>query len=127
MLMIIKYNKKIQSILNQNISDYKHYLRIEIEIIPDCSSEFGNEYENIFFNNERNELYYRIYFNDDKKEIERNYLTREDNVIKIIIIIDYQTKSLDGLFKNCGCINSINFKYFYRNDIKSMKSMFENG
>ena len=40
------------------------------------------------------------------------------------IIIDYQVKSFYRLFNYCECIEYINFKKFYRNNINNMKSMF---
>ena len=52
------------------------------------------------------------------------YIEEEDNVTKIKIIIDYQVKSFYGLFKWCKCIESINFKKFYRNNITDMSYMF---
>ena len=45
------------------------------------------------------------------------YTEEEDKVTKIKIIIDYQVKSFKKLFKECHCIESINFKKFYRNNI----------
>ena len=44
---------------------------------------------------------------------------------KIKIIIDYQVKSFKDLFKRCECIESINFKKFYRNNITDMSYMFD--
>ena len=44
---------------------------------------------------------------------------------KIKIIIDYQVKSFKELFSRCECIESINFKKFYRNNnITNMSYMF---
>ena len=42
-------------------------------------------------------------------------INKKDKVIKIKIIIDYQVKSFKKLFYWCICIESINFKKFYRN------------
>ena len=65
------------------------------------------------------QLYYHIYFNDNKEEIKNKYeINKEDKVTKIKIIIDYQVKSLKELFSWCECIESINFKNFYRNNVK---------
>ena len=58
-----------------------------------------------------------IYFNNNKDEIKRNFINKDEE-IKIIIIIDYQIKSFEKLFYDCECIESINFKKFYRNNIK---------
>ena len=51
-------------------------------------------------------------------------IDEEDKVTKIKIIIDYQVKSFKGLFSLCECIESINFKKFYRNNIDNMGDMF---
>ena len=124
-LEIVKYNKKIQNRLNLDIKDYKEYSeifsQIEIEIIP-AKDEYG-----IFINiNKNDKLYYHIYFNNNKKEIKNKYEIEEeyDEVEKIRIIIDYQVKSFEDLFKRCECIESINFKKFNRNNINNMYCMF---
>jgi len=122
-LDIIKYNKYIKDRINISIKDYKEYSEIyspiEIEIKP-ANNQFGN-----FINiNEENEKYYHIYFNNNKQEIKRNYLNENEKVEKLKIIIDYQVKSLKELFNNCGCIECIYFKKFYRNNINDMRLMF---
>ena len=117
-LLIVKYNKKIQNRINLSVKDYKEYSEtftpIEIEIIP-AKDKYGK-----FININKNvELYYHIYFNDNKEEIKNKYfILEEDKVTKIKIIIDYQVKSFKGLFYDCKCIESINFKKFYRNNVK---------
>ena len=124
-LEIFKYNKKIQNRLKINIKDYKEYSEtftsIEIEIIP-TKDKYGR-----FINiNKNDKLYYHIYFNDNKKEKKNKYeINKEDNVIKIKIIIDYQVKFFDSLFFICKNIESINFKKFYRNNITDMSWMFK--
>ena len=121
-LEMAKYNEKIKERLNLNINDYKEYCEtyssIEIELIP-VNDAFG-EFINI---SEKNSLYYHIYFNN-KEEIKRNYLGKNEKVNKINIIIDYQVESLFELFIDCVCIESINFKKFYRNNIINMSEMF---
>ena len=52
------------------------------------------------------------------------YIEEEDKVTRIKIIIDYQVKSFKDLFYECKCIESINFKKFYRNNITDMRCMF---
>ena len=129
-LEIVRYNKKIQNRLNLSIKDYKEYSEtyssIEIEIIT-IKGGYG-KFINI---NEKDKLYYHIYFNDNKEEIKNKYRIKEedgvtkheyyieekDKVTKIKIIIDYQVKSFKKLFKECHCIESINFKKFYRNNV----------
>ena len=123
-LEIVKYNKKIQNRINLSVKDYKEYSEtyssIEIEIIP-AKGEYG-KFINI---KENDKLYYHIYFNDNKEEIKNKYeIKEEDKVTKIKIIIDYQIKSFNSLFKWCECIESINFKKFYRNNITDMGGMF---
>ena len=117
-LEIVKYNKKIQNRINLSVNDYKEYSEtftpIEIEIIPveDKCGQFINI-------NKNDKLYYHIYFNDNKEEIKNKYdINEEDKITKIRIIIDYQVKSFKDLFDWCKYIESINFKKFYRNNIK---------
>ena len=119
-LVIVKYNKRIQNRLNLDVKDYKEYCEIEIEIIP-TKGKYG-KFINI---NENDELYYHIYFNDNKEKIKNKYeIEEEDKVTKIKIIIDYQVQSFKKLFDCCECIESINFKKFYRNNITDMSHMF---
>ncbi len=122
---IIKYNKKIQKRVNINIYDYikasKIYSSIEVEIIP-VNHKYG-KFINI---NAGDEKFYHIYFNKNKNEIKRNFLNENEQVEIIIIIIDYQIKSFDYLFKNCEIIESLYFKKFYRNNINKVNGMFYN-
>ena len=123
-LEIVKYNKKIQNRLNLNIKDYKEYLEtyspIEVEILPR-----KNKYGKFIRINQNGKLYLHIYFNDNKEEIKNKYeINKEDKVGIIKIIIDYQVKSFKKLLYKCECIESINFKKFYRNNITNMSEMF---
>ena len=123
---IIRYNKKLQKRFNLTFTDFKDYSEIysliEIEIIP-AENKHGR-----FINiKEEDEKYFHIYFDDDKNiEIKRNYLRENEKVSKINIIIDHQMKSFNGLFYNCECIEYIQFKKFYRTNIKNMTDMFWN-
>ena len=113
-LQIVKYNRKVQNRLDLGIKDYKEYSEtyssIEIEIIP-TKGKYG-KFINI---NENDKLYYHIYFNDNNEEIKNKYKIKdEDEVTKIKIIIDYQVKSFVSLFYWCECIETIDFKKFYR-------------
>ena len=115
---------KIQKRLNLDIKYYKEYSEIfssiEIEIIP-TKDKYG-KFINI---NENDKLYYHIYFNDNGEEIKNKHEIKiEDKVTKIKIIIDYQVKSFKDLFYGCICVESINFKKFYRNNINNMSYMF---
>ena len=123
-LVIVKYNKRIQNLLNLSTKDYKEYSEtltpIEMEIIPT-----KGKYDRFININKKNKKYYHIYFNDNKEEIKYKYEIKEgDKVTKVKIIIDYQVKSFNGLFYKCDCIESINFKKFYRNNITDMSFMF---
>ena len=123
-LEIIKYSKNIQKRINININHYKEYSEkyssIEIEIIL-MENKFG-QFINI---KEEDKVYYHIYFNDNKKEeIKYTFLNKNEKVSKINIIIDYHITSLSYLFYYCKCIESINFKKFYRNNITDMSFMF---
>ena len=122
-LEIVRCNKRMQNRLDLGIKDYKEYSEtftpIEIEIIP-IKDKHGR-----FINTEGNDEYYHIYFNDNEEDINNKYyIEEEDKVTKIKIIIDYQVKSFNKLFWNCGCIESITFKKFYRNNITDMYHMF---
>ena len=126
-LEIVKYNKNIQNRLNLSTKDYKEYSEtyssIEIEIIP-TEGKYGKFIKII---NENDKLYYHIYFNDNKEQIKNKYRIKEENGVtkheyyieeedKVIKIkIDYQVKLFKDLFSWCKCIESINFKKFYRN------------
>ena len=123
-LEIVKYNKKLQKRLNLDIKYYKEYSEIfssiEIEIIP-TKDKYG-KFINI---NENDKLYYHIYFNDNGEEIKNKHEIKiEDKVTKIKIIIDYQVKSFKDLFYGCICVETINFKKFYRNNINNMSYIF---
>ena len=122
-LKIIKCNMNIQKRLNININNYKDFSEkfssIELEIIP-----IQNKYGPFIKIKEEDKKYFHIYFNDNKEEIKKTKLNKEDGVSKINIIIDYQIKSFKELFYNCECIESINFKKFYRNNIINMRYMF---
>ena len=123
LLKIIKYNKNIKKRLDININEYKEYSEkfssIEIEIKP-LNNKFG-KFINI---NHQNKNYFHIYFNNNMKEIERNYINKDEEIKIIKVIIGYQIESFEGLFESCNCIESINFKIFNRNNINNMSYMF---
>ena len=73
---------------------------------------------------EEDNQYYHIYFNDEKEEKYRTYFIKDENVIKIKIIIDEQITSFEKLFNCCDCIEKINFIKFNRIDINNMSDMF---
>ena len=120
-LIIIQHNKKLQEKLDMNINNFKNYSQIEIEIKP-VKDIYGKFINNL---NEEDEKYYHIYFNNDEREIKRSYLKSNESIEKIKIIIDYTIESFSCLFKDCECIESIEFKNFKRDNIIYMNFMFE--
>ena len=74
--------------------------------------------------NKKEKSYFHIYSNDGEKEIKRNTISENDKVIKTNIIIDYQDKSFKNLFKDCECIESINFIKFNINKFNNMGVTF---
>ena len=121
LLQITLHNKYLYNRLNMGIKDFKSYNQIIIEIFPTLYME-----KNYFFNyliNDKKE-YYHVYFNGETKEINKNYFTKEDNVTKIKLIIDYEISSLKGLFNKCECIKKIKFIKFNRKNIIDMSWMF---
>ena len=82
------------------------------------------EYGKFISINEEDKKYFHIYFNDNKEETKKTELNEEDKISKINIIIDYQIESFSELFFDCKCIEYINFKKFYRNNVTDMSSMF---
>ena len=124
LLNIIKYNKQTQNLLDINIFDYKKYNElytpIEIEIIPfkDACGKFIHIFDD--------ESFFHIYFNDCKEETKRNYITENDKIEKIKIILDYRVNSFGQIFAECICIQSIYFRKCYRKNINNMDKMFYN-
>ena len=101
LLNIVKYSKNVKKRINININDFKEYsekyssIEIEIKIVENKYCKFIN------IKNE-DEIYYHIYLNNKKKEIKMKD-TKKGEKIKIIkIIIDYQVKSFEELFSDCG-------------------------
>ena len=92
LLNLIKYNNYFKKRLNININDYYECsLIIEIEIKPK-KKKYGKF---INFHGE-NKKYCHIYFDDNKEEIKRNYLIKDDKVIKIKIIMENKIKSFES-------------------------------
>ena len=123
LLDIIKYNKNIKKRINITIKDYKEYAdlysSIEIEIKP-----VDNKYYKFINIRNGDEKYFHIYFNNIQEETKRNYIMKNEIVIKLKIIINYQIKSFERLFENCECIEYMHFTKFYRNNITNMGNMF---
>ena len=125
-LNLIRRNKSLQEKLNFNINDYKKYKnRIEMILFPIPAEELKIE-KNIFINlneKEKKSLYH-IYFNNSREESNKNYITKEDKVNKIRVLLESGIKSLEGIFQDCKCIKRINCIKFKRSDITNMSSMF---
>ena len=123
LLQIIKYNKRLQQLLNYNINNYKEfadlYSSIEIEIIP-AENKYG-KFINI---NNKDKSHYHIYFDDNNEENKIYDIDERMKVKKITVKIDYQINSFGELFDNCDCISSVYFKIFNRDNITNMNSMF---
>ena len=120
-LQLIKYNKKIQYKLDKSIEDYKEYNQIEIELRPKLEYKDKSKFIN---KNDYDRFNIHIYINDDRKESDSCFLEANQNIQKIVIKIDFEKKSLKGLFKNCDCLEEINFIKFNRKDIIDMSEMF---
>ena len=122
-LNLIKYNKNIQKRINININDYKEfsetYSSIEIEIKPG-----DNRFYTFINSKEEDKEYYHIFFDNNNEEIKRNFLGKKERIKIIRIIIDYPVKSFESLFFNCGLVETINFKKFFRKNINNMRYMF---
>ena len=83
LLEIVRYNKRLQNILNKSKNDYiEIYSKIEIELIPQ-ENNYGTF---IHFRNDTS--YYHIFFNDNNDEIFKTCIKKEDKVFKIKIIIE---------------------------------------
>ena len=136
-LLIIRYNKKLQKRLNINANDFKENLKIEIEIIP--SPDKIDKIEDRIINiNKEEECFYHAYFNDDPKErkifydekdklirkIRGNHNKKKELIKKINIVIDFEIKSLKGIFRGCDYIKKVSFTKFKRKDINDMSCMF---
>ena len=124
-LYLIKLNKKLKKILNININDYKEYSEIfssiELELKPINNKYIYDKFINI---EKEDEKYLHMYFNNKKEDTKRNYCNEDEKIRIIKIIIDYKFKSFEKLFKDCNCVESINFKKFNRNNITNMARMF---
>ena len=120
-LELIKYNKNIQNKLDKSLEDYKEYSRIEIDLRPIINYAVDNKFINL---NDNEKQYIHIFFNNNKKERKSCILQAKPKIQKIKIKLDYEIKSLKGLFKNCQCLEEINFIKFNRKDIIDMSEMF---
>ena len=110
--------------MNLVLDDFKRYsAQIVIEIIP--AKEIP--YKSTFICKCGPESAYHIYFNESTKEMERNYLLKNEKVEKIKVKIDIkeEIKSLEGLFEYCRYNEEIRFVKFNRRDFINMNNIFK--
>ena len=114
-LKLFKYSKKFKNKLNIDKKEYKTYLQIEVELkLVDKEHYYNDEIKFINYIDGRSN--YHIYLDNEKNEIQRNYITKEENVSKIKVIIDKNVKKLNGLFSCRDLISEINFIKFNRKE-----------
>ena len=123
-LSLFKYNKKYQKILEITKDDYaKKFLQIEIELV--LKNPLIEE-ENIFVQIKENKSkVIHIYINN--KEENKTSIKKDEynNTTKIKLVLDYNVISFAGLFRNCKCIQEINFIKFNKEFILDMYEMFK--
>ena len=126
-LNLIRYNKILQKVFELKLEDYKEYSEIyspiEFELIPTLNKH--GKFINLS-DDSRDQKYYHIFFNDSNEEQDTYSLDEEekDKINKIKIVIDHKIKSLEKLFEDCKCIESIKIKKFSRINIEDMRAMF---
>ena len=133
-LDMIRYNKIFQSKFNISIQNYREYNQIEIELKQIIHSDKNSKFINIDIMNEP-----YIHINKDKKENDSTNpfmikTLKEPSIFRPItnmiedsdkkIIIDFEVKSLKGLFKNCESIKEIKILKCNRKDIIDISEMF---
>ena len=133
-LDMIRYNKIFQKKFNISIQNYREYNQIEIELKQIIHSDKNSKFINIDIMNEP-----YIHINKDKKENDSTNpfmikTLKEPSIFRPItnmiedsdkkIIIDFEVKSLKGLFKNCESIKELKILKCNRKDIIDMSEMF---
>jgi len=69
-LNTIKYNKKLQKLLDLGVKDYKEYSFIEIELFP-CENKSGT-----FITIKKEQAsFFHIFLNDNKEETNKTYFS----------------------------------------------------
>ena len=124
-LQLVQYNKKLQEKLKIKLKDYKYCSeRVIIDLYPKKDLPKGQFY---FINiNEKERQYFHFFFDENKKEENRNYITENDKINKIRVIIESKIKSFGRLFCDCDCLEKINFIKCERNDIQNLYDTFRN-
>ena len=126
-LKLILYNKKLQNKIDISIIDaITSYNTIIFEIIPisnPTNNPIHSRYKFINIHPD-DSSHYRIYFDNNNEEIHRTYLTSNDAVSKIIVLLDRKVKSFKGLFKDCKYINEVKIISCLRRNIYNTSEMF---
>ena len=120
-LEILRYNKKFQNRIYLSIVDYKKYLQIEIDLIlKDELNDYDIYYINKHF---QNKPFVHIYFYYKEAERKILFITKNENITKIKVVVDKELKSFKSFFQNCSFIKEIIFNRFYKTDITDMSCM----
>ena len=120
-LNIICHNKYLQSRLKISNKTYEECSQIIFELIP--INQLFKE-KNYIVNPRGNETLFHIYINESNNEFNRFYITPEDKVNKIKVLIDYKIFSIYELFKDCDCLKEIKLTQFYRKGFNDLSKMF---
>ena len=121
LLNLIKNNKGLQEKLEISKSDYesayKEYAQIEIEIIPTEDENLIKSDIDKYLNETKIKPYLHLFIYKDDKE-------NEERITKLVLKVDSEAESLQGLCDGCISFKEINFIKFNRKNIKDMSKMF---
>ena len=122
-LKLVKYNKDLQRKLNIKKIDYINFSeRVIIDLYPKNELERG---QHPFINIKENKRqYFHIYFDNNIIEERRTYITENDRVNRIRVIIENEINSFAKLFWLCKCIKRINFVKCDNKKITNLDSIF---
>ena len=120
-LKLIKYNKKLQNKLEKDITDYKDYSKVEIQVI------LNNENPKKFINvtNPNDKELYQIFINDQSKEATKDIEKIKEKIEKFKIVLKYNFSSFKDLFMYCKEFKKIDFILFKRKNIDDMQNMLD--
>ena len=97
LLKLVNHNKHLQAIMKVTIADYEKIfkqIKIELKLVDNLSQIVEKEriwnrlVKFKFINRIEDKSFYHIYFGESKKEIDRDYIIKEDKLSKITILID---------------------------------------